>query len=662
MTDKRSYLKNLSVKFYDKQNFSMITKLINDSIKDNYGTKINKKDKEFILNKMKDTYSELKSNINKKIEIEENLKILNKHILGDALKELNEYYIDKKQNFDNKHQIVPRPSTSTAPKETANINESFEQLLINRNTDIIPNKQHSIPDFEDKRHLDSQFNHEKIPSSDKFYENENVDVEDKLKEIMEQRNDIIVPIKNPQNKTIEMEINDQLNEKKMESVKTTQHVDSMPEMPPNIIESTTEYATIDNSEQQVSDDLMMEELYEDNDNDDEEAYMSVNELVSTKINNPTIKPIKPVLEYESMHEELKQKHIVERNIINSSSDSYDAPPNELINKIDNLVTAFRGSSQNIDIDALISLNSEIVQKLSFINTTLTSKIEDTEIFQHKLENYLLEQLNNSKSSHSVMTNLITNYFDKLLTKFQDKKTDTKQEKYKKIYDTFDSFDYDKLNNFNLKFSTKNETSKIHINLMFIQFSKLLFNKIENEMVKIEIRLLDEHKTLFSKINTNGKYVLLENLYNDVLIFNNPSLLRDFVLNIKISDINGVPLHFKHDYYQISSVSPINLDQSLNKINPNEIEKSGIIKKSSIISFTDNHQLSIESDIYFKNFDISPKTCLDKLLDTNSILKINNENNIIIDLDTRNFNFDKLGKLYSSDMKGSICLDFFEDII
>ena len=71
--DKRSYLKTLRTQFYDKNNFNMITKLIGTSIKGTYNFNLNKKDKEFILNTMKNIYDENKQEINKSLELKSSI-------------------------------------------------------------------------------------------------------------------------------------------------------------------------------------------------------------------------------------------------------------------------------------------------------------------------------------------------------------------------------------------------------------------------------------------------------------------------------------------------------------------------------------------------------------------------------------------------------------
>ena len=138
--DKRSYLKTLRTQFYDKNNFNMITKLIGNSIKDNYNFNINKKDKEFILEKMKETYKNEKTSINKELNLNDNIQILNKIILKESLNELDQYYTQRKETLlKEKHKLNERPVSTNDNKLNSDILESIEKVTNLSKSEFGPN-------------------------------------------------------------------------------------------------------------------------------------------------------------------------------------------------------------------------------------------------------------------------------------------------------------------------------------------------------------------------------------------------------------------------------------------------------------------------------------------------------------------------------------------
>ena len=486
--DKRSYLKTLRTQFYDKNNFNMITKLIGNSIKEAYNFNLNKKDKEFILNTMKTIYDEKKMNINKSLGLSENLELLNKNILNIALKELNSYYNEKKESINTKHKIIDRPISTL--ETNYSINTDFEKLIIKRKD----NEKKQEINFSDQEHnnsfklnktqndssnydntlgtnvlnvnennennnnsLDEQFINTSITKKDeyfnKYYNNEKVNVEDKLKEVLNSRNNVITPLNNPTKKTIEQEIKEtQLNsiqEETNEIIEENNNIGNKnmaPEMPSNIIENTNNYSSINNIDEnnnitkelkEINSDViedkedksseLMKELYSNNDmnEDNDENYMEVNDLLTLETQENQVQPINKELtfEYTKMHEELREKHSadqqhikqqlqeIEKNIINASSNNINNSQtlnisSNLDNKIDillnlhekiekNMSNYEKFSDENIN-NNIKSFNSDISQKISFINNTITSKIEDNEIYQHKVTQNLENQLSNTK--------------------------------------------------------------------------------------------------------------------------------------------------------------------------------------------------------------------------------------------------------------------------
>lgn len=756
--DKRSYLKTLRTQFYDKNNFNMITKLIGNSIKEAYNFNLNKKDKEFILNTMKTIYDEKKMNINKSLGLSENLELLNKNILNIALKELNSYYNEKKESINTKHKIIDRPISTL---ETNNsINNDFEKLIIKRKD----NEKKQEINFIDQEHnnsfkldktqndssnydntlgtnvlnvnennennnnsLDEQFINTSITKKDeyfnKYYNNEKVNVEDKLKEVLNSRNNVITPLNNPTKKTIEQEIKetqlDSIQEETNEIIEENNNIGNKnmaPEMPSNIIENTNNYSSINNIEEnnnitkelkEINSDFiedkedksseLMKELYFNNDmnEDNDENYMEINDLLTLETQENQVQPINKELtfEYTKMHEELREKHSadqqhikqqlqeIEKNIINASSNNINNSQtlnisSNLDNKIDILVNLHekieknmsnyeKFSDENIN-NNIKSFNNDISQKISFINNTITSKIEDNEIYQHKVTQNLENQLSNTKIMYEHLTDLLNNHFDKIDKKLQSYNDKTQIDNYKILLNTFE-LNYDLLNNFNFNFKTKRNSSKINFDLKFIHLPKNIIKKeCYNQIIKLEVNLLNnnkllESKTVFSKLRSNSgqDYYLLENLYYDVLSFNNTSNLNEFTINIKIKDIFDDLYPFETDYYNILSITPINLDENNNKIKLSDINNNTVIKKASLISFDREHKLDVNPHILFKHFKISPIESLNKLLTINNIIKLNDNRSIIIDLDTRNFNFDSLGKLYANNLKGAICIDIKE---
>ena len=767
--DKRSYLKTLRTQFYDKNNFNMITKLIGTSIKGTYNFNLNKKDKEFILNTMKNIYDENKQEINKSLELKENLQLLNKNILNIALKELNSYYNDKQESINIKHKIIDRPISTVSSNNS--INNDFEKLVIKRSN----NEKREELNFDDKEHnnsfklnnhntqnnvldhdnsvnsnsifnssnssnsndnsndsndsndnsLDSQFMNTSITQKDeyfnKYYNNEKVNVEDKLKEVLNSRNDVIQPLNNPSSKTIEQSIKenhlDSIKEEASDASEENNIIEKnnmAPKMPSNIVENTNNYASINNIDEnnnitkelkEINTDViedkedtsseLMKELYNNLNENNDDNYMEINDLLTIETQENQVQPINNELtfEYTKMHEELREKHSVnqqhinqqlqeiEKNIISASSNNVnsqqtinissnlDSKIDILVNiqeKIENNMSNYeKFSDENIN-NNIKSFNNDISQKISFINNTITSKIEDNEIYQHKVTQNLENQLSNTKVMYEHLTDLLNTHFEKIDQKLQTYNNETQIDNYKILLNTFE-LDYNLLNNFNFSFKTKRNSSKINFDLKFIHLPKsIIINECYNQIIKLEVNLLNsnkllESKTVFSKIRTNSgqDYYLLENLYYDILSFTNTSNFNEFTINVKIKDIFDDLYPFEIDYYNIISVSPINLDQNNKKVKLSEIDNNTIIKKASLISFDKEHKLENNTKILFKQFTITPNESLEKLLNIHNILKINDNRTIIIDLDTRNFNFDKLGKLYANNLKGAICFDIKE---
>jgi hypothetical protein len=749
--DKRSYLKTLRTQFYDKNNFNLITKLIGTSIKDSYNFNLNKKDKEFILNTMKSIYDNKKNSIDKNINLEENLSILNKNLLNMALKELNTYYNEKKESINSKHKLIERP-VSTA-KQDNSINNDFEQLLIKRNNN---EKREEINFLDEKHHkpnnnqnldnigsnetefssLDEQFNDTKLSKDDtklnKYYDNEKINVEDKFKEAMNNRNNIIEPLNKPDSKTIEQEIKDEIKletikEENLENEINIEVKNTAPEMPENIIENTNNYSKIDIKENIIIEDMnlnnenkdvteskkdnseLMNELYsQDYENDD---YMEVNDLLqmkTTKIDENIEPNETSVLEYTKIHEELREKNKVdqeyitnqlkeiEKNIINTSSNNNqnNILTNDIDNKLEKLVNIQENLFNNLSLlknddkfneqftenlnmntkineniltlnDNLKDLNTNVVQKISFINNTINSKIEDNEIYQHKVTQNLENQLNNTRNMYDNLSNLLNVQFDKINDKLQSYNNELKEDNYKLLTNTF-KLNYNLLNDFNLNFKTKNNSKKINFDFKFLELPKnIITQNLNNQIVKLEFNLLNIENTLldsnivFSKLILNNDKYLFENLYQDIFSFENKNKLNEFILNIKIKNIYDDLIDLDYDYFNLQSISPINLDQDLNKIKISEVNPNTIIKKASLLLFDKPHNINKNNTIYFKNFSITPIESQNKLLSINNILKINDEKSVIIDLDTRNFNFDTLGKLYCNNLKGALCLDIKE---
>lgn len=312
---KTNSVKEFKKEYFSKENFLMLYKLLNSSVKKNYNQNMSKDDKEYIADIMKEIYDSNKDIItNKDLSIKDNrdnyINKFNKKLLDNILPELSKKYKSiSEKNLINVHKVVDRPANTTNKKENKDINKQFNELIENRTINTAPKQNIS---FEDEDYIASQknktlrnknssknrenkdkisnisgnvidvnndnenvktlsdyFNQPKLDSKNKeltkFYEENNVN--DILEETLKQRETIIEPNNKPDKKTLETQI-------KLQNVDDTTN---------NITKNTTNVKTINT--RKIKSKNTMPELPKNNLDFNNNLYSDVNNTINENNEN-----------------------------------------------------------------------------------------------------------------------------------------------------------------------------------------------------------------------------------------------------------------------------------------------------------------------------------------------------------------------------------------